>query len=94
MRSEQLGSIYRGIGVKTVVMFAKSISILLFRVKMVALYVPFSLFMPLGETLYWLSKTKGEKGAIRLYVSCVYVCIYMVWGESARVCIGETFLQC
>lgn len=64
VHSEQLGSIYEGICVKTVVMFAKPISILLVWEKMVVLCVLFSLFMSLGETLYWFSKIKGEKGAV------------------------------
>lgn len=87
LHSEQLlGLIYRGICVKTTVMFAKSVSILIVWGETVVLYVPFSLFPPLEETLYWLSKTKGKKGSVwvtsqlcirmRTYV-CVCVHIYM-----------------
>lgn len=90
MHSEQLGSIYGGMCVKTVVMFAKSISILLVWVMMVVLCVLFSLFMPLGETLNWLPKIKGKKRCCLDYISAVYMYAYIWYRGSVHMCIQES----
>lgn len=87
MQSEQLlGSVYRGICVRTTVMFAKSVSNLVVwdgSFVCVIFLVP-----PFKKTSYWLSKTKQkEKMSCLGYLSAMHICAYIHVGICAHICI-------